>query len=127
MSELTPCPECQRHVRHSEQTCPFCGQALALSRLPAQALPRSRLGRAATFAFGATLVSATALVGCGGEAEGKQEGEGGSASGGTAGDSASGSANAGQSPGGSGAIVPLYGAPAAGSGASGGNPGVPIK
>jgi len=146
MNELTPCPECQRHVRKTETTCPFCGQALSLSHLPEQVLPRSRLGRAATFAFGATLVGATALVGCGGESEeGKKDGDGGAASGGTA----SGGANAGQSPGGSG-IAPLYGAPAAGtnsevggassgvggvglvygapaagSGNFGGNPGVP--
>jgi hypothetical protein len=122
-----------------------------LSHLPAHALPRSRLGRAATFAFGATLVSATALVGCGGESEGKKEGEGGAASGGSAaGGTDSGGADAGQSAAGSG-VVPLYGgvpaagndsggapngfggtglvygAPAAGSGNFGGCPGPPPK
>ena len=105
MSELPPCPDCQRHVRKTETSCPFCGQALALSDLPAAVLPRSRLGRAATFAFGATLASATALVACGGESEGKKESAGGTASGG---------AGAGQSPGGTG-IAPPYGVPAGGT------------
>src|SRR4051812_27908416 len=67
MSHLVPCPECSRHVRVSETTCPFCGRALDLSALPAPALPRTRLGRAATFAFGASIVGATALVSCGGD------------------------------------------------------------
>jgi hypothetical protein len=110
MRELTPCPGCQRHVRKTETSCPFCAQALALADLPAPVLPRSRLGRAATFAFGATLAGATALVACGGESEGKKESAGGSASSG----SASGGAGAGQSPGGTG-IAPPYGLPAAGS------------
>jgi hypothetical protein len=65
MSELTPCPECQRHVRKSEARCPFCAAALSLAHLPSPVLPRKRLGRAATFAFGASVVGATALVACG--------------------------------------------------------------
>lgn len=64
MNQLVPCPECSRHVRKNETTCPFCGQALALAHLPAPAVPRRRLGRAATFAFGASVVGATALVAC---------------------------------------------------------------
>src|SRR4051812_10618389 len=64
MSQLTPCPECQRHVRKTEARCPFCDSALSLSHLPAPVLPRQRLGRAATFAFGAGVVGATALVSC---------------------------------------------------------------
>jgi len=151
MSDLTPCPTCQRHVRNIESVCPFCGDALALSQLP-HALPRSRLGRAATFAFGATLLSTSALVGCGGESESKKGGEGGMAAGGmSAGGLDGGGANAGQNLGG-GAVVPMYGAapaggtpsdaggasggvggvivlgpPAAGSGFEGGNPGPPPK
>jgi hypothetical protein len=101
MNQLIPCPECQRHVRTSETSCPFCGQALSLSNVPAPSLPRSRLGRAATFAFGATLVGATALLGCGGKSESKKEGEGGTASGG---------ASAGTG------VMPHYGAPPAGAG-----------
>ena len=64
MSQLTPCPECQRHVRKSEAYCPFCDTALSLSHLPDHVLPRKRLGRAATFAFGATVAGATALAAC---------------------------------------------------------------
>jgi hypothetical protein len=64
MSELAPCPECQRHVRKSETRCPFCGEAVSLAHLPPPPLPGRRLGRAATFAFGATVVGATALVAC---------------------------------------------------------------
>jgi hypothetical protein len=64
MNQLVPCPECSRHVRQSESACPFCGQALSLAHLPPPAMPRRRLGRAATFAFGASVVGATALVAC---------------------------------------------------------------
>lgn len=70
MSELVPCPECQRHVRKTETRCPFCGEALSLTHVPSPALPTRRLGRAATFAFGAGIVGATALVGCGGKDDG---------------------------------------------------------
>jgi hypothetical protein len=91
MSQLTPCPECQRHVRKTETRCPFCGEAVSLTHVPAPALPRKRLGRAATFAFGASVVGATALVACGGDDDD------------------------------SGAPVPVYGAPAAGSSSFAGN------
>lgn len=110
MSQLVPCPNCQRHVRQSESTCPFCQMALSLDHIPLPELPRSRLGRAATFAFGATLVGATTLLACGGESETK---EGGGGAGGKAGAS-SGGTSAGQAQGGTG-IGPVYGAPAAGT------------
>jgi hypothetical protein len=64
MDRLEPCPACRRHVRVSEQSCPFCGQDVrALGELVPRALPTQRLGRAALFAFG---VGATAAgsVGC---------------------------------------------------------------
>lgn len=64
MSELHPCPECQRHIRKTEAECPFCGESVSLGHLPAHALPRRRLSRAATFAFGASVVGATAIVAC---------------------------------------------------------------
>ncbi|HYJ10535.1 MAG TPA: hypothetical protein VEX18_16045, partial [Polyangiaceae bacterium] len=89
MSHLVPCPGCARHVRQSEAQCPFCNAALALDHLPPPVLPRGRMGRAATFAFGASLVGATSLIACGSSFE---EGGGGS----------------------SGAPMPVYGAPAAG-------------
>jgi hypothetical protein len=69
MNHLVPCPECNRHVRVSELECPFCALPLDLASTPAPQLPRSRLSRAATFAFGATFVSATAISACGGDAE----------------------------------------------------------
>jgi hypothetical protein len=95
---------------------------LSLAHVPPAALPRSRLGRAATFAFGATLVGATTLVACGGDSEeGKKGGGAGSPAGGTA--------NAGTSSGGSnsqagtGVIGPVHGAPAAGTGNDDGGTG----
>ena len=63
MSQLTPCPECQRHVRKTEARCPFCDSALSLADVPAPALPRRRMSRAATFAFGAGVVGATTFGG----------------------------------------------------------------
>lgn len=123
MSELTPCPRCQRHVRNTDLTCPFCEQALTRAGLPARPLPRTRLGRAATFAFGATLLSTTAF-GCGGESESKKGGgagtsSGGSASGGNAlgGTAPGGVASGGTLSGGGGeltggtGVVPPYGSP----------------
>lgn len=75
MARLEPCPACQRHVRVDEQTCPFCAVELgaALASLPARALPKSRLGRAALFAFGAAAVAST-TVGCSDEPEPDDEG-----------------------------------------------------
>ena len=62
---LLPCPSCARHVRASEEACPFCASVLATSR-GARPLPRSpgeRLKRAALFALGGT---AAAVAACGG-------------------------------------------------------------
>lgn len=69
MSRLIPCASCSRHVRQAEGSCPFCGGALSLASVPPAPLPRKRLGRAATFAFGASVVGATTLVACGDDAE----------------------------------------------------------
>jgi hypothetical protein len=64
---LAPCAACARHVRVSEEACPFCGVPLAAS-IRASAPPRGpavRLTRAALFAFGALGTSAVAAaVGC---------------------------------------------------------------
>jgi hypothetical protein len=51
---LLACPHCSRHVRRAETRCPFCAAALALPPAPRRA-PLPRMGRAATFAFGAAL------------------------------------------------------------------------
>jgi hypothetical protein len=60
MSDLIPCPGCQRHVQSQETSCPFCQVALSPARpctgcsgpLPA------RLARAALVAAGAALLGA---------------------------------------------------------------------
>lgn len=124
VSQLIPCPGCSRHVRQSESACPFCNRALSLGHVPAAELPRTRLGRAATFAFGATLVSATALAGCGGESQTGKEGGGGTSVGGSsAGSNSGGTSVGGTSTGGSTSTAgettgggPVYGAPPGGTG-----------
>jgi hypothetical protein len=49
---------CQRHVRVAEVSCPFCGVEL-LAELAERAVPGTtqRLGRAATFVFGAAIAA----------------------------------------------------------------------
>lgn len=117
MNHLVPCPECRRHVRVTETECPFCARPLDLAGTPEPQLPRVRLGRAATFAFGATLASLTAVVSCGGEATENPSGSAGTTSG--AGTSAGGAAagTGGNGNAGTSTIVPPYGVPPfAGSG-----------
>lgn len=70
MSHLVPCPGCARHVRQSEAKCPFCGVGVSLGHVAPPTLPRARLNRAALFAFKASVVGATALVGCSEDNEG---------------------------------------------------------
>src|SRR5690606_30432709 len=79
MAPLFPCPSCNRHIRRDEAACPFCAAQVDLSGNPEPRLPRTRLGRAATFAFGATIAGATALTACGGDSEDGDGGVGGSA------------------------------------------------
>jgi hypothetical protein len=118
MKQLVPCPQCSRHVRVSETECPFCALPLDLAGTPEPQLPRTRLGRAATFAFGATLVSATALAACGTDSDDSSGGGGGTSSAGatsSAGSAGTGNSSAGStSAAGTGSAMPLYGAPAAG-------------
>src|SRR5690348_14071013 len=54
MTHLEPCPHCNRHVKVSETACPFCTHPLAdaFAHVVPRGAPRTRLGRAATFAFG---------------------------------------------------------------------------
>jgi hypothetical protein len=63
MSAFVPCSQCQRHVRSDEAVCPFCGGTLPLSIVP-RTQPKARLGRAATFAFGAAVAASTTIA-CG--------------------------------------------------------------
>lgn len=48
MTELAPCPSCQRHVATRERVCPFCAQALPPLRAQRISL-RGRVSRAAVF------------------------------------------------------------------------------
>src|SRR4051794_6550185 len=68
-ARLLPCPSCARHVRASEETCPFCDSGLpaSLATQPAPRSPATRLSRAALFAFG---TSAAAIAACGGSTTG---------------------------------------------------------
>ena len=61
---LHPCHSCGRHVRRSETRCPFCAVLVSFEGVPERGVPSVRLGRAATFAFGAA-VATSALAGCG--------------------------------------------------------------
>jgi len=65
MAQLEPCPACTRHIRVDESTCPFCGAQVTttFAALKARALPRTRLGRAALFAFGVSAAAAV-MPGC---------------------------------------------------------------
>src|SRR5690348_16726175 len=97
MSHLVLCLSCQRHVRVSDERCPFCAVGLsAEQRASAEpVLPRRRLGRAALFTFGATLIGGAACGdGSGGAKDaghdaatdsGTGGGSGGAATGGAAG------------------------------------------
>jgi len=64
-SHLRACPACSRHVRVSEESCPFCGGGIpqALRDSPAPQPPRMRLTRAAIFALGAGTLAATPACG----------------------------------------------------------------
>lgn len=134
MNHLVPCPECGRHVRVSETECPFCALPLDLAGTPEPRLPGSRLSRAATFAFGATLVSATAVAACSSDSiqpvyGAPTGGDAGMNSAGAAGVSAAGTSTGG-------GPVAVYGAPAggefgtdtggAGAGGKGGGGPIPV-
>ena len=115
---LAPCPSCRRHIRITEDACPFCSVALESAELARGAVPGSsqRLTRAAMFVFGATL--ATSPAGCDGDTQ-NPTGAQGSVTGtgtGAAGASGTGASDAG---GEGGAPVPLYGGPGPGPGGSG--------
>ncbi|MEP7049269.1 MAG: hypothetical protein ABJB12_02905 [Pseudomonadota bacterium] len=112
MNQLVPCPECGRHVRVSETECPFCALPLDLAGTPEARLPGTRLSRAATLAFGATLASATALAACSGESA-PVPFYGAPGVSGSAGASSAGAAGTAQG-GNGGGPVPFYGAPAGG-------------
>jgi hypothetical protein len=65
MIQLEPCPHCLRHVKITEPACPFCAGALveAFANVKPRAMPQTRLGRAAVFAFG--VAATTSVAACG--------------------------------------------------------------
>jgi hypothetical protein len=69
MAPLFPCPECNRHLRPNETTCPFCSADVrdAIANLRPRAIPTERLGRTALMAFAAANMGVAA---CGGEVTG---------------------------------------------------------
>lgn len=56
---LVPCPECRRHVRRSEEICPFCIAAIAerVAAIPERRWSSARLGRAALISLAAAGIS----------------------------------------------------------------------
>jgi hypothetical protein len=66
MTPLAVCPECQRHLRRTETTCPFCSADVrdAFSKMLPRAIPTERLGRTALLAFAAANIGVAA---CGGD------------------------------------------------------------
>jgi hypothetical protein len=131
MSHLVPCLSCHRHVLVAEDRCPFCGaeRSPELRAAAPPALPKRRLGRAALFTFGATLVGAAcgdvtsspdggvdaqgdSSTGAAGTSGGAGRGGGGTTgqAGTTGGAGTSGSAGTGIAP--PYGIAPLYGVPA---------------
>ena len=72
MSQLEPCPQCQRHLRTAETTCPFCSFDVshAMATAPRRALPSRRLSRAALLALSMGAgVAAAGLEGCADDVE----------------------------------------------------------
>jgi hypothetical protein len=71
-ASLVACVSCARHLRVSEERCPFCGSSVAASAVAEPRLPpASRLGRAALYAFGVGALSvAAAVAGCNHEGDG---------------------------------------------------------
>jgi hypothetical protein len=126
MHRLLPCSACSRHVRADEATCRFCGAPIDARFLPPDTT--RRLGRAAVFAFGATV----AVAACSSEVviDADDAGAGPGAGPGTSSSSSSSASTAGgTSEGGAGGeggvtIGPMYGAAAfGGAGGQGGEGG----
>jgi hypothetical protein len=63
-AHFAPCEGCGRHIRVSEDICPFCDASTSptFRARAAAAGPNKRLSRAALYMFGAA--SATAVAGC---------------------------------------------------------------
>jgi len=59
--KLFLCVQCNRHVKDSSESCPFCGAEPSLLVADSSMKPTSRMNRAA-IAIGASLGTATALI-----------------------------------------------------------------
>ncbi len=76
---LVPCPACARHVRTTHAACPFCAMPLPAD-LARRAVPDAptRLGRAALFAFGASIAVGACGSDVASDTAGSTSGSGGS-------------------------------------------------
>jgi hypothetical protein len=110
MTELVLCPACKRHVRTTEEICPFCSAAVPLDvRQAPQPPPLPRgLSRARVFALNAALATGVATAAAGMACENTSTsadgsaGAGGSAVGGDAGQAPGGASGSGGGTGGAG-------------------------
>lgn len=124
MNRMLPCPSCRRHVNVSESACPFCECELDFDAGALRPLPSARLGRAATFTFGASLVGLLSGA-CGGNAD--QTGPDVKLSGGTTGSGGTTSGGETANPDGGYPVFPgggigvIYGAPVSGGTSAGGH------
>ena len=65
MSRFVVCPSCERHVRRSEESCPFCNELVpAAVRQHVHPAPPAGLSRARAYAFRAALLASSAAVAC---------------------------------------------------------------
>jgi hypothetical protein len=67
MNDLILCRSCSRHVRRTEERCPFCGSAMAAeARRARPPVAPSGLSRAKLYAFHAAVATGVATAACGG-------------------------------------------------------------
>jgi hypothetical protein len=122
MTRLRSCDACSRHVRITEQSCPFCKHTLTAANLPVAPKLPSGLSRAQRLAVAAAFASGQALAACA-DSTPQQPDTRAAGTGASAGKTASAAANGGSAAASSGnagigVATPVYGAPLAG------NPGI---
>jgi hypothetical protein len=67
MKDLILCRSCTRHVRRTEERCPFCGTGIAAEARNARPpVAPSGLSRAKLYAFHAAVATGVATAACGG-------------------------------------------------------------
>lgn len=73
-TSLQPCPACSRHIRITEESCPFCAASVVgLLKAPAPLKFPGRMSRAALI----TASTLAAVSACAGEDDGDDQGSGG--------------------------------------------------